>query len=50
MSSDRDVVDKVHNLIDRQVDEPNHNRHDDGSNHHDDCAVGQVALAGQETL
>jgi len=45
-----DVVDKMHDLIDRQVDEPNDNRHDDGSNHHDDCTIGKLALAGPRNL
>ena len=34
----------MHHLIDAQVDEPNHNRQYDGSNHNDDCAVGQFLL------
>ena len=44
------AVNEVHHFIDAQVDYPNDQRRDDGSNHHDDSAIGQFTLSRPRNL
>ena len=39
------TVNEMHQLIDAEVDYPNHQRRDDGSNHHDNGTIGQFTLS-----
>ena len=49
-SSGGHAVNEVHHFIDAQVDYPNDQRRDDGSNHHDDSTIGQFTLSRPRNL
>ena len=44
------LVNEVHHFVDAKVDYPNHQRRNDGSNHHDNGTVGQFTLSGPRNL